>query len=115
MIVVMDTHHPDDDHEYVQDLHHRYCDVSAHATWVNLRVILMLLNKFDCWGSTTAAREAMMHHYRTERFPELVQRFRSRFGVTIQFGYASLTQPEHTSYNHLSVNAFLTALHQRPS
>jgi len=111
----MDTHYPDDDHVYVQDLYHSYYDVSTHATRVNLRVILMLLNKFDRWGSTTAAREVMMHHYRTEMFPELVQRFRSRFGVTIQFGYASLTQPEHTPYNHLSVNEFLTALHQRPS
>jgi hypothetical protein len=57
----------------------------------------------------------MMHHYRTEVFPEIVNRFRSRFGVTVQFGYASLTQPEHTPYNHLTLKEFLTALNERPS
>jgi hypothetical protein len=36
--------------------------------------------------------------------------------VTVQFGYASLTQPEHALYNHLVVTAFLTALNQpRPT
>jgi hypothetical protein len=56
-----------------------------------------------------------MQRYRREVFPELVHQFRSRFGVTVQFGYASLTQPEHAPYNHLPLEAFLAALHQRPS
>jgi hypothetical protein len=51
----------------------------------------------------------------TEVFPEIVNRFRSHFGVTVQFGYASLTQPEHAPYNHLILKAFLTALNERPS
>jgi hypothetical protein len=75
----------------------------------------MLLNKCDFWGRTTASREAMMNHYRTKVFPELVHRFRSRFGITIQLGYASLTQPAHTPYNHLIVKEFLTSLDKRPS
>jgi hypothetical protein len=115
IIVLVDTLHPDDDHTYLQNLYNSYCDFSAHATRVNLRVLLILLNKFDRWGRTTASREAMMHHYRTEVFPEIVNRFRSRFGVTVQFGYASLTQPEHTPYNHLTLKEFLTALNERPS
>jgi hypothetical protein len=115
MIVLVDTLHPDDDHTYLQNLYSSYCDFSAHATRVNLRVVLILLNKFDLWGRTTASREAMMQRYRTEVFPEIVNRFRSRFGVTVQFGYASLTQPEHAPYNHLIVNEFLTALNERPS
>jgi signal recognition particle receptor subunit beta len=115
MIVIVDTLHPDDDRTYLQNIYHSYCDVSTHAKPVNLRVILLLLNKFDLWGRTTASREAMMNRYRTEVFPEIVHRFRSRFGVTVQFGYASLTQPEHTPYNHLIVKEFLTTLHQRPS
>lgn len=115
MIVVVDTHSPDDDHTYLQDLYNSYCVVSPHATPVNLRVLLILLNKFDRWGRTTAAREAVMQRYRTEVCPELVTRFRSRFGVTVQFGYASLTQPEHAPYNDLTLKAFLAALDQRPS
>jgi hypothetical protein len=115
MIVLVDTHNPDDDHAYLQDLYDSYHDVSTHATRVHLRVLLILLNKFDRWGRTTASREAMMHRYRTEVCPEIVHQFRSRFGVTVQFGYASLTQPEHAPYNHLTVKEFLTALHQRPS
>ena len=82
---------------------------------VNLRIVLILLNKFDRWGRTTASREAMMQRYRTEVFPEIVNRFRSRFGVTVQFGYASLTQPEHAPYNDLTLKEFLAALYQRPS
>jgi hypothetical protein len=115
MIVVVDTHNSDDDHAYLQELYNSYRDFSAHATRVNLRVLLILLNKFDLWGSTTTTREAMMHRYRTEVFPEIVNRFRSSFGMTIQFGYASLTQPEHTPYNNLILKEFLTALYQRPS
>ena len=53
-----------------------------------------------------------MQRYRTEVFPEVVNRFRSHFGVMVQFGYASLTQPAHTPYNHLMVKEFLTVLHQ---
>jgi hypothetical protein len=115
MIVVVDTLHPDDDYTYLQNVYKSYGDVSTHATRVNLRVVLLLLNKFDRWGRTTASREAMMQRYRTEVFPELVNRFRSRFGVTVQFGYASLTQPEHAPYNHLTLKEFLAALHQRAS
>jgi hypothetical protein len=76
VIVVVDTHHPDDDHAYVQTLYHSYRDVSAHATRVKSRVLLILLNKFDRWGNTTAAREAMMQRSRTAVFPEVVNRFR---------------------------------------
>ena len=47
VIVVVDTHHPDDDHAYVQTLYHSYRGVSAHATRVKLRVLFILLNKFD--------------------------------------------------------------------
>jgi hypothetical protein len=115
MIVVVDTHSPDEDHAYLRDLYASYCDVHTHATRVKLRVLLILLNKFDRWGRTTASREAMLQRYRAEVCPEIVHRFRSRFGVTVQFGYASLTQPEHAPFNHLVVNEFLTALHERPS
>jgi hypothetical protein len=115
MIVVVDTLHPDGDRAYLQDLYDSYHDVSTHATPVKLRVLLILLNKFDRWGRTTESREAMMHRYRTEILPEIVHQFRSRLGVTVEFGYASLTQPEHAPFNHLIVNKFLTALHQRPS
>jgi signal recognition particle receptor subunit beta len=114
MIVLVDTLHPDDDHTYLQNLYNSYCDVGTHTMRVNLRVVLILLNKFDLWGRTTESREAMMHRYRMEVFPEIVNQFRSRFGVTVQFGYASLTQPEHAPFNHLIVKEFLTALHQRP-
>ena len=81
----------------------------------NLRVLLLLLNTFDLWGRTTAAREAMMQRYRTEVFPELVHRFRSRFGVTVLYGYASLTQPEHAPDNYLPLKAFLAVLYRRVS
>jgi len=56
-----------------------------------------------------------MQRYRTEVCSETVNQFRSRLGVTVQFGYASLTQPEHVPFNHLVVNEFLTALRQRLS
>jgi hypothetical protein len=115
VIVLVDTHSPDEDHRYLQDLYDSYCEVSPHATPVNLRALLILLNKFDLWGRTTASREGMMQRYRTEIFPEIINQFRSRFGVTVQFGYASLTQPEHAPYNDLTLNEFLATLYQRPS
>ena len=53
MIVIVDTHNPEDDHAYVEELYQSYQDFSAHATRVKLRILLILLNKFDLWGSTT--------------------------------------------------------------
>jgi GTPase involved in cell partitioning and DNA repair len=113
MIFIVDTYHPDEDHKYFQDLYDSYRNFSTHAKQLNLRVLLILLNKFDLWGRTTESREAMMNRYRTEVFPEIINRFRSSFGITVQFGYASLTHPEHTPYNNLILKEFLTALDEK--
>jgi hypothetical protein len=110
LIFIVDTHNPDEDHIYFQDLYNSYRDFGRHAKRVNLRVLLILLNKFDRWGSTTESREAMMHRYRTEVCQEIVNRFRSTFGITVQFGYSSLTHREHIPYNNLVVKEFLAVL-----
>jgi hypothetical protein len=110
MILIVDTHNPDQDHTYFQDLYHSYRDFSIHTKRINLRVLLILLNKFDQWGRTSDSREAMMNRYRSEVFQEVVNRFRSTFGITVQFGYASLTQREHAPYNNLILKEFLGAL-----
>jgi hypothetical protein len=113
LIFIVDTHNPDEDHTYFQDLYNSYRDFGTHAKRVKLRVLLILLNKFDRWGSTTASREAMMHRYRTEVCQEVVNRFRNTFGITVQFGYSSLTQREHIPYNNLMVKEFLAVLEHK--
>ena len=113
LIFVVDTRDPAADRAYFRDLYNSYRAFSTHAKRVKLRVLLILLNKFDLWGSTTDSREAIVNHYRSEVFQEFVNQFRSSFRVTVQFGYASLTQPEHTPYNNLILKEFLTALEQR--
>jgi hypothetical protein len=113
MILIVDTHNPDEDYTYFQDLYHSYRHFSTHTKRINLCVLLILLNKFDQWGRTSEAREVMMNRYRSEVFQEIVNRFRSTFGITVQFGYASLTQREHTPYNNLIVKEFLAALDER--
>jgi hypothetical protein len=112
MILIVDTHNPDEDYTYFQDLYSNYHDFSTHAKRVKLRVLLILLDKFDLWGRTTESRETMMHRYRREVFQEVVNRFRSSFGITVQFGYSSLTQHAHTPYNNLILKEFLAALDQ---
>ena len=72
LICIVDTDNPDEDRTYFQDLYNSYLDFGKQAKGVNLRVLLILLNKFDRWGRTTAAREAMMQHYRTEVCSEIV-------------------------------------------
>lgn len=114
LIFIVDTHNPDADQAYFQDLYNSYRAFGAPAKGVNLRVILILLNKFDLWGSTTESREAMMQRYRNEVCQEIVNRFRSTLGITVQFGYASLTHREHMPYNNLVVREFLAALEQKP-
>jgi GTPase SAR1 family protein len=113
LIFMVDTHNPDADQAYLQDLYHSYRAFGTPAKRVNLRVLLILLNKFDLWGSTTESREAMMQRYRSEVCQEVVNRFRSTFGITVQFGYASLTRPEHMPYNNLVVREFLAALEHK--
>jgi hypothetical protein len=113
LIFIVDTDNPDEDHAYLQDLYNSYREVSTRAKQVNLRVLLILLNKFDRWGSTTESREAMMHRYRSEVCQEIVDRFRSSFKITVQFGYTSLTHREHIPYNNLVVKEFLAVLEQK--
>ena len=113
LIFIVDTHNPDEDQTYFQDLYNSYRDFGTHAKRVNLRVLLILLNKFDRWGSTTESREAMMHRYRSEVCQEVVNRFRSTFGITVQFGYSSLTHREHIPYNNLVVKEFLAVLERK--
>lgn len=114
LIFIVDTHNPNADQAYLQELYNSYRAFGARAKRVNLRVLLILLNKFDLWGSTTESREAMMDRYRSEVCQETVHRFRSTFGITVQFGYASLTHREHMPYNNLVVKEFLAALEQKP-
>jgi hypothetical protein len=54
-----------------------------------------------------------MHRYRSEVCQEVVNRFRSTFGITVQFGYSSLTHREHIPYNNLMVREFLAALEHK--
>jgi hypothetical protein len=113
LIFIVDTHDADEDRTYLQDLYNSYRDFGTHAKRVNLRVILVLLNKFDRWGSTTESREAMMHRYRGEVCQEVVNRFRSTFGITVQYGYSSLMHREHIPYNNLMLREFLAALEHK--
>ena len=113
LIFIVDTHDAGEDRTYFQDLYNSYRDFGTHAKRVNLRVLLVLLNKFDRWGSTTESREAMMHRYRSEVCQEVVNRFGSTFGITVQYGYSSLTHREHSPYNNLMVREFLAALEHK--
>jgi hypothetical protein len=113
MILVIDTHNPAAERAYFQALYERYCEFSTQRSSGKLRVLLILQNKFDLWGRTAEAREAMMHRYRREVFQDLVTQFRSRFGVTVQWGCTSLTQAEHAPYNNVLLKEFLTAVAQR--
>jgi hypothetical protein len=61
LIFIIDTDNPWEGHTYRQDLSNSDRDFGTHAKRVNRRVLLILLNKFDRWGSATESREAMMH------------------------------------------------------
>jgi hypothetical protein len=113
LIVIIDTQQPEAEHASFQELYERYRALSSQTQPVNLRVLLILLNKFDRWGRTADARETMINHYRRGVFHDLVDRFRSSFGVTVQWGSASLTQPEHAPYTHVLLREFLMAVAQK--
>jgi hypothetical protein len=44
---------------------------------------------------------------------EVINRFRSIFGIAVQFGYSSLTHREHIPYNNLMVKELLAALEHK--
>jgi len=110
LILILDTRQPETEQAYFQELYERYHAFSAQTQPVKLRVLLILLNKSDLWGRTAEARETRMNHYRRERFRSVVERFRSSFGVTVQWGAASLTQPEHAPFNNVILKEFLMAV-----
>jgi hypothetical protein len=96
MILIIDTRDPEGDHAYFQELYEKYRAVSPQTRPLKLRVLLILLNKFDLWGRTAEARETMISRYRNEVFRDLVNGFRSSLGVTVQWGYRrsrSLSMP----------------------
>jgi hypothetical protein len=109
LIMIIDTRQPEAEQAYFQELYERYRTFSSQTQPVNLRVLLILLNKSDLWGRTAEARETKINHYRGERFRNVVERFRSSFGVTVQWGAASLTQPEHAPFNNVTLREFLMA------
>ena len=112
LIVIIDTHDPEAEHAYLERLYETYRARSTQAQPDTLRVVLILLNKFDLWGCTADAREAMINRYRGNIFQDLVNRLRSHFGVTVQWGCVSLRQPEHAPFNNLILNEFLLVLGQ---
>jgi hypothetical protein len=113
IIFVIDTHNPEQERAFLQELYDNYRDFNTGAKHIKLRVILILLNKFDLWGNATAAREAIISRYRQEVFQDHLNRFGSSFGVTVQFGYASLTHREHAPYNDVVLRDFLLALERQ--
>jgi hypothetical protein len=112
LIVIIDTHDPEAEQTYLERLYETYRVRSTQVQPDKLRVVLILLNKFDLWGCTADAREAMIDRYRGKIFQDLVNRLRSRFGVTVQWGCVSLRQPEHAPFNNLILNEFLMVLAQ---
>jgi hypothetical protein len=113
LIVIIDTHDPEAEHAYLERLYETYRARNTQTQPDKLRVVLILLNKFDLWGSTADVREAMIDRYRGKIFQDLVNRLRSSFGVTVQWGCVSLRQPEHAPFNNLILNEFLMVLAQR--
>jgi hypothetical protein len=71
MIVIVNTLPPDDDHTYLQNVYTSYYDVSTQATRVNLRVILLLLNKFDRLKAFLAALADAVSHVIGKRIWDL--------------------------------------------
>jgi hypothetical protein len=112
LIVIIDTHDPEAEHAYLERLYESYRARNTQTQPDKLRVVLILLNKFDLWGSTADVREAMIDRYRGKIFQDLVNRFRNNFGVTMQWGCVSLTQPEHAPFNNLILNEFLMVIAQ---
>jgi hypothetical protein len=113
LIVIIDTHNPEAEHAYLERLYESYRARDTQTQPDKLRAVLILLNKFDLWGSTADVREAVIDRYRGKIFQDLVNRFRSSFGVTVQWGCVSLRQPEHAPFNNLILNEFLTVLAQK--
>jgi hypothetical protein len=110
LIVIIDTQQPEAEQAYLQELYERYRAFSSQTQPVNLRVLLILLNKADLWGRTAEARETRINRYRRGRFQDVVERFRSSFGVTVQWGAASLTQPVHAPFNNVILREFLMSV-----
>jgi hypothetical protein len=110
LILIIDTREPETEQAYFQELYERHRAFSARTRPVKLRVLLILLNKSDLWGRTAEARETMITQYRRGRFRSVVERFRSSFGVAVQWGAASLTQPEHAPFTNVILREFLMAV-----
>lgn len=113
IIYIIDTNESEADLSGFEHIYNIYNEMRAHklANEINLRVLLIILNKFDLWGTSTELREQKTSEYR-DLFSDNINLFKNDFGDDFQilFGVTSLTHNEHMQLNNGILRNFAMSL-----
>lgn len=103
IIYIIDTQNKDEEIKGLNSIYDIYNMLRAEklATEINLKVILILLNKCDLWGTSHQIREQQLSKYRNS-FKDILYLFKSDFGnnLKILYGVSSLTKNEYMNMNN---------------
>jgi len=121
VIYVIDTSAPDDEREGLEVLADMYSQWRANfpRTPLRLRTLLVMLNKFDLWGTDPGARQARLLEYENEVLRSPIRVLQKNLGeFEVLFGATSLLEPDHGPATDALLQRFsstLTAKRRRSS
>jgi len=113
IVYMVDTHEPAGEKEGIAHIAKVFHDLRTHklASKIRLRVLLVLLNKCDIWGTSPEAREKKMAQYRADVLQPALGELAAEFGgLEIQFGCASLTHTEHADTTNSTLRCFAVSV-----
>ena len=103
IIYIIDTQNKEEEIKGLNCIYNIYNNLRAErlATEINLKVILILLNKYDLWGSSHQIREQQLSEYRN-LFKDISDTFNRDFGndLIILYGVSALTKNEYMNMNN---------------
>lgn len=115
IIYIIDTQNKDEEKiglKYIYDIYDKL-RYEKLATEIILKVILVLLNKYDLWGSSDQIREQQLSEYRN-LFDDTLQLFHNDFeNLKILYGVSSLTRNEYMNMNNDILRQFAGELVER--
>lgn len=113
IIYIVDTTQPENDCASLKQMYEIYNKIRTDVLdeGINLKSLLILLNKCDLWGQNPDMRSEKISIYRTI-LSEPLNLFKSDFGDDLQiyFGSSSLTHSEYSQLNNEVLRNFAIAL-----
>jgi signal recognition particle receptor subunit beta len=93
--------------------YHDWC-TDELAINIKLRAILILINKADLWGTTSAVKERTIKKYKEDILANSINMFKNEFpNIVFQFEWSSLILEDFQSHNNEILRSFAKVLDKK--